>query len=182
MRPPYCSFQFQARSKKPSRPRSSLVEALFPHGLHDLDLGGDAGVVRAGQPEGRIALHPLLADDGVLQRHVAKRGPCEAGPSHWAGASQWNKGACLCPLGRQSSRRPSRIGKWSPLLLWGRRLLPVLLPYDHSPSCSSVARGTNIPKRPRPAMLRDGAKITPRYHPYSRHTSAHSGGKIRLAP
>ena len=29
-------------------------------------------------------------------------------------------------------------------------------------------------------MLRDGAKITPRYHPYSRHTSAHSGAKYAL--
>ena len=29
-------------------------------------------------------------------------------------------------------------------------------------------------------MLRDGAKITPRSHPYSRHTSAHSGAQYAL--
>ena len=37
--------------------------------LH-LDLGGDAGVVRAGQPQGVVALHALIADQDVLQRAV----------------------------------------------------------------------------------------------------------------
>ena len=37
--------------------------------LH-LDLGGDAGVVAAGQPQGFVALHALIADQNVLQRAV----------------------------------------------------------------------------------------------------------------
>ena len=49
----------------------------FP--LHDV-LGGDAGVVGAGQPQGGIALHPLAADRGVDERvlegvaHVERAG------------------------------------------------------------------------------------------------------------
>ena len=41
--------------------------SLVPHGLHDLGLGGDGGVVGAGQPQGRVALHALPADEDVLQ-------------------------------------------------------------------------------------------------------------------
>jgi len=44
-----------------------LVFPVFPHLLDDFRLGRDRGVVGAGQPEGGIALHPLLADQDVLQ-------------------------------------------------------------------------------------------------------------------
>ena len=37
--------------------------------LH-LDLGSDAGMVRAGQPQGGVALHPLEAGEDVLERAV----------------------------------------------------------------------------------------------------------------
>ena len=36
----------------------------------DDGLGGDAGVIGAGHPEGLEPLHPLLADEDVLQRVV----------------------------------------------------------------------------------------------------------------
>ena len=39
-------------------------------GLLDLDLGGDAGVVRPREPEGGIALHPLEAGEDILQGGV----------------------------------------------------------------------------------------------------------------
>ena len=41
-------------------------EALFLHLSHHLGLGGDGGVVGAGQPQGGVALHPLEADEDVL--------------------------------------------------------------------------------------------------------------------
>ena len=41
-------------------------EALFLHLGHHLGLGGDGGVVGAGQPQGGVALHPLEADEDVL--------------------------------------------------------------------------------------------------------------------
>ena len=47
--------------------------------LLDLDLGGDAGVVRAGQPQGAVALHALVARQDILQRGSRARGPCGAG-------------------------------------------------------------------------------------------------------
>ena len=37
--------------------------------LH-LDLGGDAGVIDAGNPQGVVALHPLEPDQGILQCRV----------------------------------------------------------------------------------------------------------------
>ena len=43
---------------------------LVAEGLLHLDLGGDAGVIRAGQPQGGIALHPLEAGQDILQRGV----------------------------------------------------------------------------------------------------------------
>ena len=43
-----------------------LGQALRTHGLHDLGLGGDGGVVGAGHPQGSVALHPLGADQDVL--------------------------------------------------------------------------------------------------------------------
>ena len=42
-------------------------QALLAELLLHLDLGGDAGVVGAGHPQGGIALHPLGADQDVLQ-------------------------------------------------------------------------------------------------------------------
>ena len=40
--------------------------------LLDLDLRGDAGMVRAGHPQGGIALHALIAREDVLQRRVKR--------------------------------------------------------------------------------------------------------------
>ena len=45
-------------------------QALLAQVLLHLDLGGDAGVVRAGQPQGLVPLHPLEADEDVLQGGV----------------------------------------------------------------------------------------------------------------
>ena len=42
-------------------------QALLAQLLLYLDLGGDAGVVNAGDPQGVVALHPLETDQGVLQ-------------------------------------------------------------------------------------------------------------------
>ena len=43
---------------------------LDPQLLLHLDLGGDAGVVGAGQPQGRVALHPLEPGQDILQGAV----------------------------------------------------------------------------------------------------------------
>ena len=43
-----------------------LGQALGAHGLHDLGLGGDGRMVRAGDPQGGVALHPLGADQDIL--------------------------------------------------------------------------------------------------------------------
>ena len=45
-------------------------QALLAQVLLHLDLGGDTGVVRAGQPQGLVPLHPLEADEDVLQGGV----------------------------------------------------------------------------------------------------------------
>ena len=48
-------------------------QALFlAQHLLDLDLRGDAGVIRAGHPQGGIALHALIAREDVLQRRVKR--------------------------------------------------------------------------------------------------------------
>mgnify|MGYP003294974937 CR=1 FL=1 len=43
-----------------------LGQALLGHCLDDLGLGGDGGVVGAGEPQSAVALHPLGADQDVL--------------------------------------------------------------------------------------------------------------------
>ncbi len=71
MRASYLSFHCQMRSTSSSRPsswRSRFSSSLQP--AFDDGLRGDAGVVGAGHPEGVVALHPLEADDDVLQRVV----------------------------------------------------------------------------------------------------------------
>ena len=40
--------------------------------LFDLDLGRDAGMVRAGKPQGAVALHALVARQDILQRGVER--------------------------------------------------------------------------------------------------------------
>ena len=72
MRPPYSFFHAQARSRNFSRPMSLLGDALGLEGLDHLDLGGDGGVVRARHPEGRVALHAVVADEHIL-RHLIQR-------------------------------------------------------------------------------------------------------------
>ena len=48
-------------------------QALFlAQHLLDLDLRGDAGVIRAGHPERGIALHTLIAREDVLQRRIER--------------------------------------------------------------------------------------------------------------
>ena len=49
-----------------------LGDALGLEGLDHLDLGGDGGVVRARHPEGRVALHAVVADEYIL-RHLIQR-------------------------------------------------------------------------------------------------------------
>ena len=44
----------------------ALLTQVFLH----LDLGGDSGVVRTGQPQGLISLHPLEANKNILQRGI----------------------------------------------------------------------------------------------------------------
>ena len=59
---------------------------LLPQVFFHLDLSGDAGVVHAGHPQSLIALHPLLADDGVLNGHIKSvthvQLPCHIGGRH----------------------------------------------------------------------------------------------------
>ena len=71
---PYWAFHSQTRLSNSSRPRSRRSSAFFGEFALDHHLGGDAGVVGAGQPEGVVAAHAMPADGdvdfGVLQ-HVA---------------------------------------------------------------------------------------------------------------
>jgi len=72
-------------------------------------LGGDAGVVRAGQPKDRLALHPVIAGQDVLQRvvqrmadmqtarHVRRRNDDRIGFGGAVGAGR--EQAALFPLG-----------------------------------------------------------------------------------
>ncbi|MPN55746.1 hypothetical protein SDC9_203430 [bioreactor metagenome] len=46
--------------------------ALFGKRTFDYVLRGNAGVVRAGQPEHLVSLHPLRAAENVLQRVVER--------------------------------------------------------------------------------------------------------------
>ena len=63
-----------------------LGQALLGHGLDDLGLGGDGGVVGAGHPEGGVALHPLVADEdilhGVVHRVAHVQLPGDVGGRH----------------------------------------------------------------------------------------------------
>ena len=73
MRASYASFHAQIRSTSPSRPRSCRVLLLlFQQPPLDDGLRGDARVVGAGHPERLETLHPLLADEDVLQRVVQR--------------------------------------------------------------------------------------------------------------
>ena len=85
MVPPDSSFQAQARSRNASRPRSWRRLALgLQLALQD-HVYGDPGVVGAGHPQGVEPVHPLGADEDVLQgvdqrvaqvkgaRHVGRR-------------------------------------------------------------------------------------------------------------
>ena len=48
-------------------PKIVAGQALLPELLLHLDLGGDARMVHTGDPQGGVALHPLEANEGVLQ-------------------------------------------------------------------------------------------------------------------
>ena len=71
--------------------RQPLVDAKL---LFDLDLRGDAGVVGAGDPEGGVALHPLVADEDVLKRFV-ERVPHVKLPGHVRGRNDDREGLFL---------------------------------------------------------------------------------------
>ena len=45
---------------------------VLPQMLLHLDLGGDSGVIGAGEPEGGVALHPFEAHDDVLEGLVQR--------------------------------------------------------------------------------------------------------------
>ena len=45
----------------------SLLDPLLAQSVDDLDLGGDTGMVGTGLPEGVISLHPLIADQDILE-------------------------------------------------------------------------------------------------------------------
>ena len=47
-----------------------LGYSFLAHGLHDPRLGGNGSMVRSRQPKSAVALHPLEADDDILQGHV----------------------------------------------------------------------------------------------------------------
>ena len=74
MVPPDSAFHCQTRCSNSSRPRSRRSDAFFGEFAFDHHLGGDAGVVGAGEPEGVFAAHAVPADGdvdlGVLE-HVA---------------------------------------------------------------------------------------------------------------
>ncbi len=69
MWPWYFSFQAQHSSRKLLATDFLAAGSFVPQFLLDLELGGDAGVVGAGNPQRRPAAHPLVADHQVFQRH-----------------------------------------------------------------------------------------------------------------
>ena len=44
--------------------------AFVAHRFHDFHFGGNGGMVSSGQPQRRVALHPVIADRRVLQNAV----------------------------------------------------------------------------------------------------------------
>ena len=49
-----------------------LGDTFLAHGFHDLGLGGDGGVIGAGQPQGLVALHAAPADQRVLKSIIQR--------------------------------------------------------------------------------------------------------------
>ena len=47
-----------------------LIQPFLAHRLDNLDLGRDGRMVGAGQPEGRVALHAVIAGQAVLKHAV----------------------------------------------------------------------------------------------------------------
>ena len=72
MRASYLSFHSQMRFDQLFAAEVVAVEVFFSSCRPPFDHGlrGDAGVIGAGHPEGVVALHPLAADEDVLQRVV----------------------------------------------------------------------------------------------------------------
>ena len=73
MRASYSSFQAQMRSHQ--RLAAEVVPGLLlllEQATLDDGLGGDAGVVGAGHPEGVEALHPPPSDEDVLERVIER--------------------------------------------------------------------------------------------------------------
>ena len=70
--PPDSAFHCQTRSTNVSRPRSWRDSPSCGQLALDHVLGGDAGVVHAGQPQHLVALHPPAADERVLDRVVER--------------------------------------------------------------------------------------------------------------
>ena len=56
--------------QKALAPHHFLGQALFGHGVHHLHLRGDGSVVRAGQPQGGVALHAVVTNRRILQKAV----------------------------------------------------------------------------------------------------------------
>ena len=79
MAEPYWRFQAQTRSVKASRPRVCAVGAFGGELALDQHLGGDAGVVGAGDPDGGVAAHAVPADEDVRSRCARTCGPCGGG-------------------------------------------------------------------------------------------------------
>ncbi len=70
--PPDSAFHCQTRSTNASRPRSCRDSPSAAELPLDHVLGGDAGVVHAGQPQRLVALHPPAPDQRVLDRVVER--------------------------------------------------------------------------------------------------------------
>ena len=100
MRASYWSFQVQMLPTKASRPRSwrflcsFLEDAAFDDGL-----GGDAGVVGAGHPEGVVALHASPAGEDVLQGVVEGMAEVEGAGDVWGGDDDGEGGLFAVGMG-----------------------------------------------------------------------------------
>ncbi len=68
----YSSFHVLGRLDERLAAHLEPLDAVGEQPLLDHRLGGDAGVVGAGHPQRLVALHPVVADQDVLQRVVER--------------------------------------------------------------------------------------------------------------
>ncbi len=167
---------------------------VFPQILLHFDLGGDAGMVHPRRPQGGIPLHPLLANQRILQSHVKSVAHMQlsgdVGRRHYNGIGLFLrvylrlKTAVFLP--EMVNLLFCRFGVID-LFQFFRHAVHSLssskmLKRAWRPSRLLRRRGLRTKKPPPRKRLRDGGDYSlPRYHPYSRPRARAQSAKQRFA-